>query len=231
MPFRNRKTYFRGSFQFSIVTISKIPTLWGPEIQLFRHSPRSWKLLILMGKILLISLQLYSLQILLAVKRVGLCKAHLDIPVDRWHLTSGRIATDPPHQSKHLRLIQASKLSPVDLTGRRLRWVGRAKKKVVPTPKTSEARKMKWCLRQKVAIGTDAASHPIVPAAAAPLRLSGRHPVLRQVADEDESPAAVAVPVPRRGGAPGRRGAARKRGVRTHLTTKVTGRFRRNDFK
>jgi len=32
MPFRNRKTFFRGSFQFIIVTIKKISPLWKPEI-------------------------------------------------------------------------------------------------------------------------------------------------------------------------------------------------------
>jgi len=30
MPFGNRKKYFKGSFQFSIVTISKISPLWKP---------------------------------------------------------------------------------------------------------------------------------------------------------------------------------------------------------
>jgi len=32
MPLGNIKIYFRGSFQFSIVTISKISPLWKPEI-------------------------------------------------------------------------------------------------------------------------------------------------------------------------------------------------------
>jgi len=32
MPFGNRKLYFRGSFQFTIVTIQKILPLWKPEI-------------------------------------------------------------------------------------------------------------------------------------------------------------------------------------------------------
>jgi len=32
MPFGNRKIYFKGSFQFSIVTIEKISPLWKPEI-------------------------------------------------------------------------------------------------------------------------------------------------------------------------------------------------------
>jgi len=32
MPFGNRKKYFRESFQFSIITISKILPLWKPEI-------------------------------------------------------------------------------------------------------------------------------------------------------------------------------------------------------
>jgi len=33
MPFANRKISFRGSFQFSIVTIQKISPLWKPEIK------------------------------------------------------------------------------------------------------------------------------------------------------------------------------------------------------
>jgi len=32
-----KKKYFRGSFQFSIVTVKKISPLWKPEIELFRH--------------------------------------------------------------------------------------------------------------------------------------------------------------------------------------------------
>jgi len=40
MPFGNRKKYFRGSFQFSIVTIQKISSPWKPEILLFRHFPK-----------------------------------------------------------------------------------------------------------------------------------------------------------------------------------------------
>jgi len=32
MPFGNRRKYFRGSFQFSLVTIKKISPLWKPEI-------------------------------------------------------------------------------------------------------------------------------------------------------------------------------------------------------
>jgi len=32
MPFGNRKKYFRGSFQFSVVTIQKISPLWKPKI-------------------------------------------------------------------------------------------------------------------------------------------------------------------------------------------------------
>jgi len=42
MPFGNRKTYFRESFQFSIVTIKKkkISPLCKPEILLFKHFPK-----------------------------------------------------------------------------------------------------------------------------------------------------------------------------------------------
>jgi len=47
MPFG--KTYFRGSFQFSFVTISKISPLWKPDIQLFRHFPKL-KIVYLKGK-------------------------------------------------------------------------------------------------------------------------------------------------------------------------------------
>jgi len=34
------KIYFRGSFQFSIVTIETISPLWKPEILLLRHFPK-----------------------------------------------------------------------------------------------------------------------------------------------------------------------------------------------
>jgi len=37
MPFGNIKIYFRGSFQFSIVSILKISPPWKPEILLFSH--------------------------------------------------------------------------------------------------------------------------------------------------------------------------------------------------
>jgi len=40
MPFGNRKFYFRGSFQFSIVTIWKISPLRKPEFFLFRYFPK-----------------------------------------------------------------------------------------------------------------------------------------------------------------------------------------------
>jgi len=40
MRFGNRKKYFRGFFQLSIGTISKISPLWKPEIELFRHFPK-----------------------------------------------------------------------------------------------------------------------------------------------------------------------------------------------
>jgi len=36
----NRKKYFRGSFQFSIVTIQKKSPSWKPEILLFKHFPK-----------------------------------------------------------------------------------------------------------------------------------------------------------------------------------------------
>jgi len=56
MPFGYRKIYFRGSFQFSIVTIQKISPPWKPEIQLFRHLKLS--IAYFRRKILLISLKL-----------------------------------------------------------------------------------------------------------------------------------------------------------------------------
>jgi len=37
MPFGNGKKYFKGFFQFSIVTIQKISTPWKPEIKFFGH--------------------------------------------------------------------------------------------------------------------------------------------------------------------------------------------------
>jgi len=49
MPFENRKKYFRGSFQFSSVTIQKISPLWKPDIELFRHFPKL-KIAYLIGK-------------------------------------------------------------------------------------------------------------------------------------------------------------------------------------
>jgi len=57
MPFGNRKKYFRGFFQFSIVTILKISPLWKPEIQLFRHFLKL-KIAYFNGKILSTSLKL-----------------------------------------------------------------------------------------------------------------------------------------------------------------------------
>ena len=57
MPFGNRKVYFIGSFQFSIVTIQKISPRWKPEIELSRHFPK-FKSAYFSGKILPISRKL-----------------------------------------------------------------------------------------------------------------------------------------------------------------------------
>jgi len=58
--FGNRKIYFRGSFQFSIVTIQKISPPRSPENLIFNYSGifQSLKLRISMEKILSISLKL-----------------------------------------------------------------------------------------------------------------------------------------------------------------------------
>jgi len=57
-PSGNRKTYFRGSFQFSIVTISKISPLWKPELYLFSNFSKLAIAYFNGKKILLISLKL-----------------------------------------------------------------------------------------------------------------------------------------------------------------------------
>jgi len=57
MPSGNRKSYFRGSSQFSNVTISKISPLWKPEIEYFRHFSKL-KISCFNEKILPISLEL-----------------------------------------------------------------------------------------------------------------------------------------------------------------------------
>jgi len=66
MPFGKRKTYFRGSFQFTIITIQKISP---PGNMKFNYLCifQSLKLRISKEKILSISLKLISLQKLWAV--------------------------------------------------------------------------------------------------------------------------------------------------------------------
>jgi len=54
---KQKKKYFRGYFQFSIITIKKISPPWKPEIQSFRQFPKL-KIAYFNGKIVSISLKL-----------------------------------------------------------------------------------------------------------------------------------------------------------------------------